>query len=719
MRSIPAPLQTHIDGEVLSLTRCIKITRTDGVVLRLTTHDRALTVSGDLYRADIPFDVSALESTDNLAVDNAELTIGIDEIDIKTVDLESGLYDNALFEMFLVNWDSPGDGIISLKRGTLGDSEIDEGVSARIQLRGLTHILQRPLVERYSLTCRAALGSKRCGYVNMPLRIRRDLQKVRTFDWFLEPSANVTTPSLTNLSFESAPTTGWTVPSGSVWAQASAFTPADGANYVEAGAGSSGQEHVIYMDLDTVTIGMPDANVDTGDYSFDFSTKIAATSSTFLNVGKAFIEQYDVTGVTLKREETPWTTPPHQSWEGIGVTSFILPGCRTVRIGLVVKINEGTAGFVAFDDCATRFWTNVIGTWGGAAFRTVKIPTYASDELLPLINGSFESDGAVGNTNAQDFTGWTVDSPTSYWQSLTSDGALNPINGTVFLEGGDDASGTPNKVYNIYQTIVLPTEATAANISAGWYYAELLAAVTVTDGTAEPRIVLQFLDAGNTVLDTQDSGYISGLSTHTWYARSVGGRVPATATKVKVTLYAKSGNSGSLAKVAFDDVGVYFFPTAYEHPEDLEEGYLASSLPTLSYTSLDYTIDGDAIVQAKGLNFGYAAVTSLVSNRAFEATAINQTPEEMYSGKIIWLSGNNAGRSSFVRVWDNTSKEIKTYDILRGDIQIGDKFVYALGCDKTIDTCADRFGNAHNFQGEPYLPGPSRVITFLTSTGTE
>ncbi|MCC6942300.1 MAG: phage BR0599 family protein, partial [Novosphingobium sp.] len=27
------------------------------------------------------------------------------------------------------------------------------------------------------------------------------------------------------------------------------------------------------------------------------------------------------------------------------------------------------------------------------------------------------------------------------------------------------------------------------------------------------------------------------------------------------------------------------------------------------------------------------------------------------------------------------------------------------GCDHTIGTCADRFGNGVNFQGEPFLPG--------------
>lgn len=35
----------------------------------------------------------------------------------------------------------------------------------------------------------------------------------------------------------------------------------------------------------------------------------------------------------------------------------------------------------------------------------------------------------------------------------------------------------------------------------------------------------------------------------------------------------------------------------------------------------------------------------------------------------------------------------------------GTRAVLHQGCDHTFATCADRFGNAHNFRGEPFLPG--------------
>ena len=34
------------------------------------------------------------------------------------------------------------------------------------------------------------------------------------------------------------------------------------------------------------------------------------------------------------------------------------------------------------------------------------------------------------------------------------------------------------------------------------------------------------------------------------------------------------------------------------------------------------------------------------------------------------------------------------------------------GCDRTLDTCAMRFGNAVNFQGEPFLPGNDMITRY-------
>ncbi|MES2493491.1 MAG: phage BR0599 family protein [Pseudomonadota bacterium] len=34
------------------------------------------------------------------------------------------------------------------------------------------------------------------------------------------------------------------------------------------------------------------------------------------------------------------------------------------------------------------------------------------------------------------------------------------------------------------------------------------------------------------------------------------------------------------------------------------------------------------------------------------------------------------------------------------------------GCDRTIATCSNRFGNGVNFRGEPYLPGNDLITRY-------
>lgn len=719
MRTIPVALQTHIAAEVLSLTRCLKITKNDGTIVRLTTHDVNLTVNGDVYLAGVALDISAIQSTDTLSVDNAEITIGLDGEIIVQTDFDSGLYDNAPFELFIVNWEDTGDGVIPLKRGTLGDIEVEDALSVKVQLRGLTQSLQRPIVERYSPTCRVALGSKRCGVVNTPNKVRRNRQKVKTFDWFLVPAANVDTHTVANAGFETASLAGWTVPAGSTFTRENAFTAADGTYYAEGGSGATGAELVGYQDFDVASLSLSETDIDDGLYSVDFAMQIAGTSNTFENAGKVYIEQYNDLGQTLRRDESEFIVPEFQQWQGIGATAFILPGCRAIRVGFINRIDQGSAGYVAFDAAALRTWENDESTWDERVFRTVRIPAYSSSELFAYVNANFDA-AAVGNTNVSAaITGWTIPSTSDYWRTVANVGSLLPQSGSLFLFGGDDGTGTPNTDYEIRQQLTLAnggtlaSEATAQNIANGWYYAELRGYAARTDDS-EVRAVVGYYNVSGTLISSMDTGFFSP-SLDSWSLYTLGGTVPSGTDSIRLTLYTRSGSGGSAANAGWDNVRLYFTPTAYEGDADEEYGRLGATEPTYDYDSNSYTKDGQVVVQARSLPFAYASVTGVTSQRVFNAAAISASAQSLYSGKITWLSGNNAGKTSYIRIWDNSSKTVKIYDELVGDIQVGDKFVYAFGCDKTIDRCADTFGNAHNFRGEPYLPGPSKVIEFLTT----
>ncbi|WP_294395365.1 DUF2163 domain-containing protein [uncultured Sphingomonas sp.] len=73
------------------------------------------------------------------------------------------------------------------------------------------------------------------------------------------------------------------------------------------------------------------------------------------------------------------------------------------------------------------------------------------------------------------------------------------------------------------------------------------------------------------------------------------------------------------------------------------------------------------------------------------------------SGRLRWIGGTNSGLSSLIALSEGNRL------VLRDDPPavpvVGTLVEISEGCDRTIATCAERFNNAANFRGEPYLPG--------------
>lgn len=49
---------------------------------------------------------------------------------------------------------------------------------------------------------------------------------------------------------------------------------------------------------------------------------------------------------------------------------------------------------------------------------------------------------------------------------------------------------------------------------------------------------------------------------------------------------------------------------------------------------------------------------------------------------------------------------------LSASLQAGTRALVREGCDHTLDTCATRFANGINFQGEPFLPGNDLLMRY-------
>ncbi len=79
-------------------------------------------------------------------------------------------------------------------------------------------------------------------------------------------------------------------------------------------------------------------------------------------------------------------------------------------------------------------------------------------------------------------------------------------------------------------------------------------------------------------------------------------------------------------------------------------------------------------------------------------------------GSLRWLDGPHAG--SAMEVVAVVGSHLIVDTPLQAGVATGQRLLAREGCDHTLDTCSTRFGNALNFQGEPFLPGNDQIYRY-------
>lgn len=79
-------------------------------------------------------------------------------------------------------------------------------------------------------------------------------------------------------------------------------------------------------------------------------------------------------------------------------------------------------------------------------------------------------------------------------------------------------------------------------------------------------------------------------------------------------------------------------------------------------------------------------------------------------GRLVWLDGPNSGLSSAIAASDGAALTLR--DLPPNTVAPGTLVRVSEGCDRTLATCRDRFANAVNFRGEPYLPGNDLLTSY-------
>ena len=161
MRALDLDFKAHLQTGATTLATCWRITRSDGVVLGFTDHDRALSFDGTAFNPESGASGSALSSSADLAVDNSDIEGALDDAALSAVDLAAGRYDGASVEIFRVNWAAPDQRVL-MKKGVIGEVS-RAGNAFKAELRGLSAALDQPVGRVFQRLCDVNLGSAKCG----------------------------------------------------------------------------------------------------------------------------------------------------------------------------------------------------------------------------------------------------------------------------------------------------------------------------------------------------------------------------------------------------------------------------------------------------------------------------------------------------------------------------------------------------------------------------
>lgn len=165
MKTLDPTFAGYITGAPARYALLFTLRLTDDTTYLFTNFQRNITLPGVspvTYKASNAIEVSAIESTTGGIAQNAELKIFyVDNLERDQV--LSGLMDDALFLIDLVDWSHPEAQSLRLMTGTLQRKSIADIKFGQWYVKGQLGKLDGLIGEIYSEECRNILGDANCG----------------------------------------------------------------------------------------------------------------------------------------------------------------------------------------------------------------------------------------------------------------------------------------------------------------------------------------------------------------------------------------------------------------------------------------------------------------------------------------------------------------------------------------------------------------------------
>ncbi|MBN9568974.1 MAG: DUF2163 domain-containing protein [Alphaproteobacteria bacterium] len=160
MKQFDGGLAGHLASGATTLAWCWRITRSDGEVFGFTDHDVTLVFDGTDFEPESGLIASEVRAGSDLAVDSQDAEGVVSSDRITETDILDGRWDNAIVEVWRVNWQSTAERVL-LRRGNIGQVRRGRMIFVA-EVRSMAHILQQTVGRAYMATCDAELGDGRC-----------------------------------------------------------------------------------------------------------------------------------------------------------------------------------------------------------------------------------------------------------------------------------------------------------------------------------------------------------------------------------------------------------------------------------------------------------------------------------------------------------------------------------------------------------------------------
>lgn len=721
VKSISSSLLSDIQKGVTTLATIISIRREDGVSFHLTNHDTSITLDAVVYDHTIPYVLSAITTGIDMAIDNAELRLSLDDTVFTVQDFADGLYRNAEITISLVDFDNPAHGQMIVRQGWFGPISRQQNKVVKITVVGLLKILDLTVGRVYQPSCDADFGDSRCRVALNQGQAYSPINKYGTGDWvYYYDEDEMTALTVVNPSFESEAAlvgdaiTGWTKSEDAVFVVdggPSGAAPLTGARALY-GKYSGGGENTklaqsVHQDIDLDAEGVPLADIDAGRVSFAYFVDLIQVD-TKDDPYRLRVDAIDAAGNVVQTYDTLLDElKDADEWAMRALAGPLVAGTRFLRIYIYMYRESGQYIDIGADNVRLWWWDHISGNpHASRIHRVTKVTGFSSGvgAVYPA-NASFDLDGVDRPaTDTQNIISW-VKGAGSFFGVDNIVYGFSAQHGTRFAYSGDDLSGL-QKTYTMTQErtlSLLRPDATSSGATKRHGRFDIKILQADTDSAA--RVVLEFFNDANVLQSTEVVRDFAALGAGAWFAASKSFAVPALATKVVITLQARSPAASSEARVGFDDCRFYFLTTTDASGSDGTSGHGDAST-VFNTTVGSFTLDGDLVWKARTYHLDYDIVASVTDRKVFTATSSAGAVGAYVTAIILWLTGNNKGQRNLVRLWDPDTKEMKLYFPAVNAIQAGDRFQIIRSCQKRFEEdCKLTFDNSINFRGFPYLPG--------------